>query len=60
MMKVKALYDLCDKAIIKGNVYDCLGEENGFLRVIDESGEDPDEELQGYLFPKGCFEIVNE
>lgn len=62
-MKVKALCDVCDKAIIKGNVYECLGEDpdmKGWYRVIDESGYDDDEELQGYLFPKECFEVVQE
>lgn len=60
MIKVKALYDICDGAIVKGKIYDCLGEEeDGWLRVIDESGYDEDEELQGYLFPKDCFEVVN-
>ena len=60
-MKVRALCDVCDKAIIKGHVYECIGEDKyDTYRVIDESGYDSDEELQGYLFPKKCFEIVEE
>ena len=60
MIRVRALCDVCDGAIYKGHVYDCLGEEKGWLRVVDESGYDPDEELQGYLFPKECCEFVEQ
>lgn len=40
-------------SLIKGEIYECLGEEKGWLRVIDETGED-------YLFPKREFKIIEE
>ncbi|MDY4066666.1 hypothetical protein [Bullifex sp.] len=41
-------------SVIKGHIYQCLGEENGYwYRVIDEEGED-------YLYPKKDFEIVED
>ena len=58
MIYLRALCDICDRAIIKGRIYECIGEEMGWYRVIDESGYDEDEEVQGYLFPKGCFEAI--
>lgn len=44
--------------LINGKIYECLGEEGGYLRIIDEEGVDEDEELQGYLYEKQFFEIV--
>ena len=41
-------------SVIKGHIYQCLGEENGYwYSVIDEEGED-------YLYPKKDFEIVED
>lgn len=39
--------------LMKGRVYECLGIENGWYRVVDESGED-------YLYPPKDFEVVTQ
>lgn len=36
-----------------GKIYDVIGVERGWYRIIDESGED-------YLYPSAMFEIVEE
>ena len=37
---------------INGKIYECIGEEDdGMLRIVDESGED-------YLYPSDYFEEV--
>jgi hypothetical protein len=46
--------------LVDGKTYECLGEEFGEYRIIDEEGYDEDEELQGYMYPKRFFEIVEE
>lgn len=47
-------------ALLHGKIYDVLGIEKGWYRIIDEEGEDPDEEVQGYLYAPERFEIVEE
>ena len=59
-MKVKFIGKSNPCIMLNGKVYECLGTECGFYRVIDEEGIDEDEELQGYLYPKELFEIVEE
>lgn len=59
-MKVKYIGESEPLVLLNGKVYECLGEEDGHYRVIDEEGADEDEELQGYLYPKRLFEIVGE
>lgn len=59
-MQVKYIGESDPVALINGKIYECLGEENGLLRVIDEEGYDPDEEIQGYLYSKDNFEIMEE
>lgn len=34
--------------------------EDGWYRIIDETGSDDDEELSGYLYPPEVFEIIEE
>lgn len=58
MMKVKYIGETDPVCLIKGKVYECLGEEENEYRIIDEEGYDEDEEIQGYLYPKRFFEIV--
>ena len=59
-MKVKYLGESDPISLIKNKIYECLGEEKDCYRVIDEEGYDEDEEIQGYLYPKRFFEIVEE
>ncbi len=59
-MKVKYKGESDPVSLINGKIYECLGEENGLLRVIDEEGYDENEEIQGYLYEKEIFEIVEE
>ena len=39
--------------VLPGLTYECLGEERGMLRVVDESGED-------YLYPASSFRVLSE
>ena len=39
--------------LITGNIYECVGQERGSYRVIDETDED-------YLYPIEDFEIIEE
>lgn len=51
-MKVRYIaFDCAD--LTAGKVYECLGQEYCFYRVIDESGED-------YLYPTDEFEVVED
>lgn len=59
-MKVKFIGKSDPCILINGKIYECLGEENDFYRVIDEEGYDEDEELQGYLYDKSLFVVVKE
>ena len=59
-MKVKYIGKSDPVALINSKIYECLGEEKGFYRIIDEEGYDEDETTQGYLYPKNLFEIVSE
>jgi hypothetical protein len=45
--------------LVHGKEYEVVGIEDGLYRVIDEEGEDPDEELQGYLYDPASFETVS-
>jgi len=59
-MKVKYIGESDPICLINGKIYECLGEEEGEYRVIDEEGYDDNQEIQGYLYPKRFFEIVSE
>lgn len=52
-MKVKYLGPDLPGSLVSGKVYEVLATENGFYRIIDESGED-------YLYDKRGFVIVKE
>ena len=56
-MRVKYIGESDPTCLIKNKEYECLGEENGLLRIIDEEGVD-EEELQGYLYEKHLFEEI--
>lgn len=58
-MKVKYIGKSDPCCLINGQTYECLGEENGLFRIIDEEGIEDDEEIQGYLYPKEYFEILS-
>ena len=57
-MKLRYVGESDPCSLIYGKEYECLGEENGYYRVIDEEGLDEDEETQGYLYPKELFEMI--
>ena len=59
-MKVKYIGTTDPCCLIHGKEYECLGEESGLFRVIDEEGADENETLQGYLYEKHLFTIVPE
>ncbi|MCC8160338.1 MAG: hypothetical protein LIO53_03340 [Oscillospiraceae bacterium] len=59
-MKVKYLGESQSCCLLKDKIYECLDEEDGFFRIIDEEGYDEDEEIQGHLYPTELFETVDE
>ncbi len=58
-MKLKYIGESDPCSLIYGKEYECLGEEQDYYRVVDEEGMDEDEEIQGYLYPKKFFEVIN-
>lgn len=50
-MKIKYIGESDPTALINSKVYECIGIEKGWYRIIDETGED-------YLYPPNEFEIV--
>lgn len=51
-MKVKYIGESSNPLeLIKGKVYECLGQEHDRYRIIDETEED-------YLYPINQFEVV--
>ena len=52
-MKVRYIGESDPLEFIKGKEYEKIGEEHGFWRVIDETGED-------YLYLPGNLEIVED
>lgn len=46
--------------MIHGKVYDVVGIEQAWYRIIDEDGTDDDSGIPGYLYPPELFEIVEE
>lgn len=59
-MKVKFLGQTGVTTLINGKVYEVIGIENDWYRIIDEDGDDDDSDLPGYLYPPELFEIVEE
>lgn len=57
-MKVKYIGETDPVCMINGKIYECIGEECGEYRIIDEEGVDEEQEIQGYLYPKRFFEIA--
>ena len=53
-MKVKYIGEISHPLeLINGKVYECLGNEDGMYRVIDETDED-------YLYPEEEFIVVED
>ena len=51
-MKVKYIGENgSELSVLKGKVYECLGKEKTWYRVVDETNED-------YLYPIEGFEVV--
>lgn len=57
-MKVKYIGKTDPCSLINGKIYECIGVENGWFRVIDEEGIDEEEDVQGYLYDQHLFEVV--
>ena len=51
-MKVKYIGENDGIFLIKNHIYELLGYEGEFIRVIDETGED-------YLFDPDCFKEID-
>lgn len=49
-MKVKYIGKTCTD-LTNGNIYECLGQDEVFYRVVDESEED-------YLYPMVEFKVI--
>lgn len=58
MMRVKYIGESDPLVLINNKIYECLGEEFDSYRVIDEEGYDESQKIQGYLYPKRFFEVV--
>lgn len=52
-MKVRYIDESDPLALINGRVYEVLAIEEGWYRIVDETGED-------YLYAPEAFEIVEE
>jgi len=52
-MKVRFIGRGSPRTLTHGKVYETLSIENGWYRIVDDSGED-------YLYPPECFEIAEE
>lgn len=50
-MKVKYMGETDSATFINGKIYDVLSVEEGWYRIIDETGED-------YLYPADKFKII--
>lgn len=51
-MKVKFTGKTDFLVLTNGNIYSVISVENGWYRIIDDSGED-------YLYPPDLFEIID-
>ena len=60
MIKLKYIGASNPVSLINSKIYECIGEEEGEYRVIDEEGYDETQEIQGYLYPKRFFEVVDK
>ena len=58
-MKIKYIGKPCASLTI-GHIYEVISIEEGWLRIIDDDGTYPGEDLPGYLYPPELFEIVEE
>lgn len=52
-MKAKYLEESDPLVLINGKIYDVISVEEGWYRIVDETGED-------YLYPPKSFEIVEK
>lgn len=53
MMKVKYKGENWGISLTRNKIYECLGFERGFIRIIDDTDED-------YLFDPKLFEILDD
>ena len=51
MMRVKYIGESENRVLTNGKIYDVVGIEKGWYRVVDDSNED-------YLYPPQIFEII--
>ena len=62
-MKVKFQGKSDPLMLLHGKIYEVLGIEDGWYRIVDEEGEEgnPYEDgPRGYLYPPELFEVVEE
>lgn len=59
-MKVRFLGDSDPLALLHGKEYEVLSIENGWYRIVDETGVDEDEETPGYLYPPEAFQVTQD
>ena len=57
-MKIKYIGQTSPLELTHGKVYEVIAIENGWYRIVDDSGSEPGEELPGYLYPADLFEIA--
>ena len=59
-MRIKYLGQTSPLELTNGKVYDVISIERGWYRIIDDEGINPDETVQGYLYPPELFTVVDE
>lgn len=52
-MKVKYINETAPLELTNGKIYTVLSVENGWYRIVDDTGED-------YLYPSDAFEVMDE
>ncbi len=52
-MKVKYIKETISLCLTKNKIYDVVSTENGWYRIIDDTGED-------YIFPPENFEVIEK
>ena len=54
-MKIKYCGETSPLELTKGRIYDVIAIEKGWYRIVDDAGEEPGEEIPGYLYPPDLF-----
>lgn len=59
-MKIRYTGPTLPLELTHDKVYDVISVEKGWYRIVDDAGDDPGAEPQGYLYPPDMFEILED